>query len=50
MTGSEGDKCGHGTNVAGLILRIYPQADLYIAKIAQGLEENSVEHIVKVMS
>lgn len=49
VPGPKEDKCGHGTNVAGLVLKIFPQADLYIAKIAQGFEEDSIEHIVEVL-
>ncbi|KAK5652012.1 hypothetical protein OQA88_10915 [Cercophora sp. LCS_1] len=33
------DTCGHGTRVAQLILRLAPQADLYIAKISRGFND-----------
>jgi len=42
------DSFGHGTNVASLILRIAWEADLYIAKISKGQEEEEPEPIVKV--
>ncbi|KAF5246036.1 hypothetical protein FAUST_1447 [Fusarium austroamericanum] len=43
------DECGHGTNIASLILRIFPQANLYIAKIARGLEQDGVDQIVEAI-
>ncbi|KAL6364637.1 hypothetical protein LRP88_00607 [Fusarium phalaenopsidis] len=43
------DECGHGTNVASLILRIFPQANLYIAKIARNLEQDGVDQIVEAI-
>ncbi|WQF77071.1 Putative peptidase S8/S53 domain, peptidase S8, subtilisin, Ser-active [Colletotrichum destructivum] len=33
------DEFGHGTNVAALVLRVAPEADLYIAQISQTKEE-----------
>jgi hypothetical protein len=42
------DSFGHGTNVASLILRIAREANLYIAKISKGQEEEGPEPIVKV--
>lgn len=48
VEGPLADSYGHGTNVAALILKIAPEADLYIAKISQGQEIDRVDHIVKV--
>ncbi|RTE80932.1 hypothetical protein BHE90_004563 [Fusarium euwallaceae] len=38
VTNSEGDSCerGHGTHVASILLRLAPDADLYIAKVSTG--------------
>ncbi|RSL50326.1 hypothetical protein CEP54_011989 [Fusarium duplospermum] len=43
------DECGHGTNVASLILRISPEANLYIAKISRGVEQDGVNQIVEAI-
>ncbi|PMD46968.1 subtilisin-like protein [Hyaloscypha variabilis F] len=43
------DSFGHGTNVASLILKIAPEANLYIAKISKGQEEEGSEPIVKAI-
>ncbi|RSL88381.1 hypothetical protein CEP51_001718 [Fusarium floridanum] len=43
------DECGHGTNVASLILRIFPEANLYIAKISSGVEQDGVNQIVEAI-
>lgn len=43
-----GDIFGHGTNVAHLILKVAPEADLYIAKISQGQEQEGEDLVVKV--
>ncbi|RSL40082.1 hypothetical protein CEP53_013603 [Fusarium sp. AF-6] len=43
------DECGHGTNVASLILRVFPEANLYIAKISCGVEQDGVNQIVKAI-
>ncbi|KAM0429963.1 hypothetical protein ACHAPT_005967 [Fusarium lateritium] len=45
------DECGHGTNVASLILRIFPEANLYTAKISQSNDQNdtSVDQIVEAI-
>lgn len=37
------DSCGHGTRVAQLILRLAPQADLYVAKVSKGLSDGDVK-------
>jgi hypothetical protein len=42
------DSFGHGTDVASLILKVAPEANLYIAKISEGQEEEGPEPIVKV--
>lgn len=44
----ETDTFGHGTNVAASLLRIAPEADLYIAKISQNQEQASTDQIVEV--
>ncbi|PVH69595.1 subtilisin-like protein, partial [Cadophora sp. DSE1049] len=43
------DSFGHGTNVAALILKIAPEADLYIAKISRGQKEEGPEPIVQAI-
>lgn len=35
-TDSEADSCGHGTHVASILLRLAPDADLYVAKVSTG--------------
>jgi hypothetical protein len=42
------DASGHGTNVAGLVLRLAPETDLYIAKISKGSELDSKDSIAEV--
>jgi len=42
------DTCGHGTHVMEILLRLAPEADFYIAKIAHGLDVDEVDHIAKV--
>lgn len=44
----EEDTFGHGTNVAALVLKMAPEADLYIAKIAHGQEVDGADQIAKV--
>ncbi|WAO84616.1 Subtilisin-like protein [Fusarium falciforme] len=39
------DTDGHGTNVAALVLKMAPEADLYVAKISSGHEVDGTEHI-----
>ena len=47
--GSAVDECGHGTNVAGLVSRTSPAADLYIAKISNGKEAPAgIDQIIEV--
>ncbi|KAK2608930.1 hypothetical protein QQS21_002506 [Conoideocrella luteorostrata] len=43
----ETDTFGHGTNVAASLLRIAPEADLYIAKISQNEEHAGTDQIVE---
>jgi hypothetical protein len=42
------DTCGHGTHVMEILLKLAPEADFYIAKIAHGLETDEVDHIAEV--
>jgi len=42
------DTSGHGTNVAGLVLRLAPETDLYIAKISKGSKLDSEDSMAKV--
>ena len=42
------DELGHGTNVAAIISKIAPEADLYIAKIARGKEAEGTQQITDV--
>ena len=44
----EEDRFGHGTNVAALILKMAPEADLYIAKIAHEQEVDGADQIAEV--
>jgi len=53
FVGGSGDEdtCGHGTRVAQLILRLAPQADLYVARVSKGYsdeDENAGDNIAKV--
>lgn len=41
------DGFGHSTNVATLISKIAPEADLYIAKISHGQEADGVDQVIK---
>lgn len=43
-----GDTFGHGTNVAHLILKIAPEADLYIAKISDGGQNEGGRPVLEV--
>lgn len=42
------DNYGHGTHIAGIILEIAPQADIYVAKVAHEKVVNDIDHFVKV--
>jgi hypothetical protein len=42
------DSQGHGTNVAAIISKIAPEADLYIAKVSQGKENEGTQQIIDV--
>jgi subtilisin family serine protease len=44
------DESGHGTHVAGLLLTVAPDAQLYVAKIANTEEIQSNHKIVQVRS
>jgi len=48
--GSTMDEYGHGTHAAELILRVAPQADLYVAKVAnaKSMPSEDTELIIKV--
>lgn len=48
--GAYDDTCGHGTDVAHLILKIAPEVDLFIAKISQGQKEEGPGPVVQVCS
>jgi hypothetical protein len=45
---SVGDEQGHGTNVAAIISKIAPEADLYIAKVSHGKENEGTQQIIDV--
>jgi hypothetical protein len=42
------DEQGHGTNVAAIISKIAPEADLYIAKVSHGKENEGTQQIIDV--
>lgn len=42
------DTCGHGTHMAYLLMRVAPEADLYIYKISEGMKDNNAEDIKTV--
>ncbi|KAF2466865.1 subtilisin-like protein, partial [Lindgomyces ingoldianus] len=44
-----GDQCGHGTHVAGLVLKVAPDADVYIAKVTNGTSLQDVDHIAEAI-
>jgi subtilisin family serine protease len=46
--GEDKDSYGHGTHVAGLLMKVAPQADLYVAKIAHGSLVENADHISNV--
>lgn len=49
--GSPTDQCGHGTRVAELLLKVTPYADLYLAKVSNGMRDGdagSASHIAEV--
>jgi hypothetical protein len=49
--GSANDQCGHGTRVAELLLMAAPHADLYVAKISHGINDenhDSASHVAEV--
>jgi hypothetical protein len=43
------DTDGHGTRVAALVVKMAPHVDLYIAKVSEGKEIDSVGQYVKVL-
>jgi subtilisin family serine protease len=43
-----GDNVGHGTHVAGIILTLVTDVDLYIAKVADSDKVDSASHIADV--
>ncbi|KAL8296015.1 hypothetical protein RB600_001482 [Gaeumannomyces tritici] len=46
---NEEDNCGHGTHVTSIILRLAPEADLYIAKVASGTRFDNPAGIAKAI-
>lgn len=49
--GAAEDACGHGTRVLQLLLQTAPDADYYIAKISEGVDDGSqstVESVIRV--
>ena len=44
------DDNGHGTHVAGLLLRTAPEADIFVAKISRGLSVENIRGIPEVSS
>jgi hypothetical protein len=44
------DNHGHGTNVTALVLRVAPEADIYIAKVFSGgeVQDDEVDNVAKV--
>jgi subtilisin family serine protease len=46
------DKIGHGTHALGLLLKVAPFADIYVAKVAQqdSLDADSYDDIAKARS
>ena len=45
-----GDWYGHGTHAAGLLLDIAPQADIYIARIAEGGELKPTDQVADLIA
>ncbi|KAM0425638.1 hypothetical protein ACHAPT_009170 [Fusarium lateritium] len=46
---SASDTDGHGTNVAALVLKMTPEADLYVGKISSGHEVDGTDHIIEAI-
>jgi len=44
------DLFGHGTHIAGLLLRVAPEADIYIARVAINRNVDNTENIAEVYS
>ena len=44
------DSSGHGTYIAGLLLKVAPEADIYIARVAKSGVLNKTEDIAEVYS
>jgi hypothetical protein len=44
-----GDLSGHGTHIAGIILDLAPNVDIYIARVTKTRELDNTEQILKVM-
>jgi len=42
------DTCGHGSQTAWLLLRVAPEADIYVAKITSDIEFDNTNSVVKV--
>jgi hypothetical protein len=42
------DTCGHGTQTASLLLKVAPDADIYVAKVACNIKFNDTSAVVKV--
>lgn len=43
------DECGHGTYVAYLLLTYAPDADIYVAKVSEGMSFDDTEKVVKAI-
>lgn len=42
------DTCGHGTHIAGLLLKVAPDTDIYVAKVACDIQFENIDPVVKV--